>query len=155
MNEPNVPKYSQHISQVCLRLKMTACSRKDALALSMSFMPNQAAMAAAKVSHTQMKPAFCSHTCRVTSPFTQVCGSPPRNSGKVITSGTTNCTAETPRLPSPAFRPSAVPFCALGKKKLMLAMLEEKLPPPKPQSRARGRDRKSTRLNSSHHSNSY
>ena len=53
-----------------------------------------------------------------------------------MTSGTTNCMVETPRLPSPAFRPSAVPFCSLGKKKLMFDMLEAKLPPPKPQRSA-------------------
>src|SRR5574337_1295699 len=53
-----------------------------------------------------------------------------------ITSGTMNCTAETPRLPSPAFRPSAEPLRSFGKKKLMLAMLELKLPPPKPHSAA-------------------
>ena len=33
MNEPNVPRYSQHISQLCLRLKMTAWSVNEALAL--------------------------------------------------------------------------------------------------------------------------
>ena len=54
----------------------------------------------------------------------------------VITSGTTSWTALTPRLPRPALRPSARPFCALGKKKLMFAIEEAKLPPPKPQSSA-------------------
>jgi hypothetical protein len=54
----------------------------------------------------------------------------------VMTSGTTNCMVETPRFPSPALSPSAVPFWSLGKKKLMLAMLEAKLPPPKPQKSA-------------------
>jgi hypothetical protein len=49
-----------------------------------------------------------------------------------ITSGTMNCTAETPRLPSPAFSPSAEPLHSFGKKKLMFAMLELKLPPPRP-----------------------
>jgi len=54
-----------------------------------------------------------------------------------MTSGTMNCTEDTPRLPSPAFRPSAEPFRSFGKKKLMLAIDEEKLPPPKPQNTAR------------------
>ena len=42
----------------------------------------------------------------------------------------------TPRLPAPAFQPSAVPCIRFGKKKLMLAMLAEKLPPPRPHSSA-------------------
>ena len=54
-----------------------------------------------------------------------------------ITTGTTNCTSDTPRLPIPAFSPVARPFFSLGKKKLMLAMLELKLPPPRPHSSAR------------------
>src|SRR3546814_7486117 len=36
----------------------------------------------------------------------------------------------------PAFMPVAKPFFSLGKKKLMLAMLELKLPPPKPHNSA-------------------
>ncbi|MNR50492.1 hypothetical protein D3C85_1700160 [compost metagenome] len=88
---------------------------------------------------THTKPAFCSHICLVASPLTQVCGSPPKlpNRPMVITIGTTNCTSDTPRLPRPAFMPSAVPFSAFGKKKLMLDIEELKLPPPKPHSSAR------------------
>ena len=65
--------------------------------------------------------------------------SPPKmpNTPAVITSGLRNWTTDTPRLPSPAFTPSAEPLRSFGKKKLMLAMLELKLPPPKPHSRAR------------------
>ena len=115
---------------------MTACSRNEAFALAMSFMPNHAASADAAMKGTQKKPAFCSHICLVCSPFTQACGSPaiePRTP-IVITSGTTNCTTDTPRLPRPAFSPSAVPCCAFGKKKLMFDIDEAKFPPPKPQS---------------------
>ena len=68
---------------------------------------------------TQMKPAFCSHS-RVAPPASlATCGSPPSqpNTPAVITSGTTNCTTLTPRLPSPALSASALPFSALGKKK--------------------------------------
>ena len=50
--------------------------------------------------------------------------------------GTTACITPTPRLPKPAFQPSAVPCIRLGKKKLILAMLAEKLPPPNPHSSA-------------------
>ncbi|MNW17900.1 hypothetical protein D3C71_2172510 [compost metagenome] len=66
-------------------------------------------------------------------------GSPPRapKTPAVITSGTRNCMALTPRLPSPALRPMALPLALFGKKKEMFAMLEEKLPPPRPHSRAR------------------
>jgi hypothetical protein len=119
-------------------LKITACSAKEAFAAAISFMPNQAAMVAATMNGTQMKPAFCSHICFVSPPFTHSCESPPSapNTPIVITRGTTNCMTETPRLPKPAFMPRAIPFCDFGKKKLMFAILEAKLPPPNPQRRA-------------------
>ena len=43
-----------------------------------------------------------------------------------------NCTDDTPRVPSPALRPSAVPCSRLGKKVLMLDIELAKLPPPTP-----------------------
>ena len=116
INEPNVPKYRIHIIQLCLRRKIIACSLKLALALAKSFMPNQAASVDNRIKGTQIKPAFCSHICLLTSPFTQVCASPPNapNTPAVITKGTINCTTDTPKLPKPAFKPKAVPFSALG-----------------------------------------
>ena len=104
--------------------------------LAMSFMPNQAAKAEATMNGTQMKPAFCSQSSLFV--FTTCCGAPPMkpNTPTVMTSGTTNCTTETPRLPRPAFSARALPFSAFGKKKEMLAMEEAKLPPPKPHSSA-------------------
>src|SRR5512132_2256183 len=57
----------------------------------------------------------------------------------VIMMGARNCIDDTPRLPRPALRPSADPLRSFGKKKLMLAIDEEKLPPPKPQRSARTR----------------
>ena len=124
------------MSQLCLRRKTTACSRKEAFALAMSSMPSQAASVDATTNGTQTNPAFCSQ--RSSPVFATVCGAPPRppKTPAVMTSGTTNCIADTPRLPSPALRPSAVPFCSFGKKKLMLAMLDAKFPPPKPHSSA-------------------
>ena len=104
----------------------------------MSFMPNQAASEASAIGSTQMKPAFCSQIL-VAAPLTMACcGSPPSapNMPAEIATGTANCTSDTPRLPMPAFRPVASPSF-LGKKKLMLAMLELKLPPPRPHSSAR------------------
>ena len=69
-------------------------------------------------------------------------GSPPSqpNTPAVMTSGTTNCTTLTPRLPSPALSASALPFSAFGKKKEMFAIEEAKLPPPKPHSSASARN---------------
>src|SRR4030067_1511455 len=138
MKEPKVPRYSQLMTQLCLRLKITAWSENEALAVARSFMPNHAAIAQTAMNGIHTSPAFCSHICLTSAPRAQVCGSPPSapNTPAVITTGTMNCASDTPRLPSPAFSPSAVPFCALGKKKLMLAMLEAKLPPPKPHSSA-------------------
>ncbi|MCY1232876.1 hypothetical protein D9M72_453910 [compost metagenome] len=138
MNEPKVPTYSQHISQLCLRLKITACSANEALASAMSCMPNHAASADTTMNGTQMKPAFCSQRLCVAPSAWYCCGSPPSapNTASDTTSGVTNCTTDTPRLPMPAFSPVARPFFALGKKKLILAIDELKLAPPSPHSSA-------------------
>ena len=48
--------------------------------------------------------------------------------------GETSCITLTPRLPSPPLIPNALPCLALGKKKLILPILEAKLAPAKPQS---------------------
>ena len=50
--------------------------------------------------------------------------------------GVTNCARLTPKLPIPAWMPSAVPCSFLGKKNRVLGMNEEKSPPPKPASSA-------------------
>src|SRR3990172_11993146 len=50
----------------------------------------------------------------------------------VITSGIRTCMVVTPKLPRPAFRPSAVPCRRLGKKVLILDIELAKLPPPTP-----------------------
>jgi len=107
----------------------------------MSFIPNQASAEEIRMKGTQMKPAFWIHSGW---PSTTGCGSPPMapNTPAVMTIGTTNCITETPALPRPAFSASALPFCRLGKKKLILAMDEAKLPPPKPHSRASTRKMK-------------
>ena len=104
----------------------------------MSFMPNQAASEASTIQGTQMKAAFWVQTCTVWPFLTMVWASPPKmpKTPAVTTSGLRNCTTDTPRLPRPAFTPSAEPLRSFGKKKLMLAMLELKLPPPKPHSSA-------------------
>ena len=87
---------------------------------------------------THTNPAFCSQIVFSTPSFTYTCPSPPRPPSKapVTTTGTTNCTSDTPRLPMPALSPVASPFFDFGKKKLILAMLELKLPPPRPHNSA-------------------
>src|SRR6185369_3564767 len=138
MKEPKVPRYSRHISQLCLRRKIVACVANDALASAMSFMPTHAASEAKIIQGTQMKAAFCVQTCTVWPFLMMFWASPPNtpNTPAVTTSGLRNCTTDTPRLPRPAFTPSAEPLRSFGKKKLMLDMLELKLPPPKPHSNA-------------------
>ena len=64
-----------------------------------------AASALAAMNGTQTKPAFCSQT----GPWAVACGEPP-SAPKMpapMTSGTANCTIDTPRWPRPAFMPSA------------------------------------------------
>ncbi|MNV12722.1 hypothetical protein D3C71_1033340 [compost metagenome] len=106
--------YNQHISQLCLRRKITACSANEDRALVRSFMPNQAATAQIAMAGTQMKPAFCRYSGA--PPSTTGCGAPPRapNTPTVITSGITAWATDTPTLPRPAFRPSARPCFCLG-----------------------------------------
>ena len=87
--------------------------RGESKTIALLFDPgDHAAMLVAIINGTQIKPAFCSQIDLLTAPLTQTCGSPPRepNTEAAITSGTTNCTVLTPRLPKPAFRPKAVPF---------------------------------------------
>jgi hypothetical protein len=128
--------------QVCLRWKITACSENEALLEAMSFMPNQAAKALAMMNGTQMKPAFCSHSGVSAPPCWIMLASPPSapNTPTVITNGTTNWTTLTPRLPRPALSAKALPFSALGKKKVMFDIEEAKLPPPKPHNSASARN---------------
>lgn len=51
------------------------------------------------------------------------------------TRGATSCITLTPMFPRPPLMPSAPPCFCFGKKKLMLAILEAKFAPAKPQSR--------------------
>ncbi|MNV64966.1 hypothetical protein D3C71_1576330 [compost metagenome] len=96
-------------------------------------MPNQAASVPTNKNGTQIQAAFSNHS---ELPSGCCCAVPP-NAPKTatdMTSGATNCITLTPRLPNPPFRPKAPPCLALGKKKLILAMLEAKLAPAKPHS---------------------
>ncbi len=90
----------------------------------------------------QAKPAFCTQVGVPAAifpkiqplSFTSVIGSPPKvpNRPTVITSGITICIVVTPKLPTPAFRPSAVPCSRFGKKVLMFDIELAKFPPPTP-----------------------
>ena len=51
--------------------------------------------------------------------------------------GVTNWTSETPKLPTPACTPSAVPCMRRGKKYDVLGMKPEKAPPPIPDMKDR------------------
>ena len=107
----------------------------EAFELAISFMPKNAAMVASSRRGAQIQAAFASHIVEPSS-----CGTPctPRkvNIGRKMTSGATSCITLTPRLPSPPLMPSALPCLDFGKKKLMLPMLDAKLAPANPQSRA-------------------
>src|SRR3546814_18578163 len=90
---------------------------------------------------TQMNAAFCTQISMAGPPVPDnatVRGEPPRgpNMPMVITSGVRNWTEDTPRLPRPELRPRPDPLRSLGKKKLMLDLAAEKLPPPSPHRRA-------------------
>ncbi len=97
----------------------------------MSFIPMPAATVAISSSGTQIHAALASD-----SNDPSACGTPctPRKvkMGRKITSGAINCITLTPRLPRPPLMPSALPCFALGKKKLILPMLEAKLAPANP-----------------------
>ncbi len=54
----------------------------------------------------------------------------------VISHGVSSCTSETPKLPMPAWRPSAVPCRRLGKKYEVEGMNPENAPPPMPERNA-------------------
>ncbi len=132
MKEPNVPMYSTAISQVWGRRATTSWERSEALATVRLSMKNQAQTAESRISGTQSRAAFCRYI-----------GSPPALPAwaapitpMASTSGTNSCAAATPRLPPAALRPSARPLRLSGKKKEMFAMLEEKLPPPRPANAA-------------------
>src|SRR3546814_20733342 len=66
INDPNVPRYSKHMVQVCPRLKMTACWANDALAPAMSCMAAHAINDNIPMHGTQLNATFSttlSHDC--------------------------------------------------------------------------------------------
>ncbi len=109
-------------------------------------MPNQPMMASGTSNSIHTQPAFWIQVSEpagirpisVPLSLTRAMGSPPiaPNMPAVITSGMTICMVVTPKLPSPAFKPSASPCWLLGKNPLILLMEQAKLPPPIPESNA-------------------
>jgi hypothetical protein len=105
-------------------------------------MPHQHSTESGTSDSTQAKPAFCTQVGVPAAilpkiqplSLTSTIGSPPKapNRPTVITSGMTICIVVTPKLPRPAFSPSAVPCSRFGKKVLMLDIELAKLPPPTP-----------------------
>ena len=79
---------------------------------------NHAQAAPMRISGIQMNAAFWYHTCVLGLPATFIACEPPRNPiiEKPMSHGVSSCTRETPRLPMPACRPSAVPCMRRGKK---------------------------------------
>ena len=69
MKEPKVPRYNQHISQLCLRRKITAWSENEAFASAMSFMPSHAAIEQIAMNGTQTKAAFCAQISTIFPPL--------------------------------------------------------------------------------------
>ena len=82
----------------------------------------------------QKNAAFWYHTVTSGLPATFICCEPPRNprNPRPISHGVSSCTSETPKLPMPAWTPSAVPAMRLGKKYDVDGMKPEKAPPPMP-----------------------
>src|SRR3990167_2503996 len=85
MKEPKVPRYSKHISQLCLLRKMAACAAKEAWASAMSFMKNHAANDATTIHGTHTKAAFCAQTSAgLPALLTMCCDSPPSTPNRPI-----------------------------------------------------------------------
>src|SRR6218665_2358775 len=109
-------------------------------------MPNQHSKDSGSRDSTQAKPAFW---IQVGVPaailpklqplsLSKDLDSPPSapNRPTVITSGITICMVVTPKLPSQAFSPNAVPCRRLGKNVEILDIDEAKFPPPRPDHKA-------------------
>src|SRR5262249_34043668 len=110
------------------------------------FMPNQHSSDSGTSDSSHVKPAFWIQVCVPAGilpkiqplSFMSVIGAPARlpRMPTVITSGITICIVVTPKFPSPALMPSAVPCRRFGKNVLMLDIELAKLPPPTPHHNA-------------------
>ena len=110
------------------------------------FMPKKQMTDSGTSDNSQANPAFCIQVGVPATIFpkiqplslTRTADSPPKLPKRltVMTSGMTICMVVTPKLPRPAFRPSAVPCSRLGKKVLMFDIELAKFPPPTPHHKA-------------------
>ena len=132
MNEPKVPG-TEDTSASCACGGKWPLGRKEALASAMSFMPNQAARDASAIHGTQMKAAFCVHTPQdgvaVLHNGLRFAAKDAENAGSDHQRAQ-NCTTDTPQVAQAGIHAQRRTLALLGKKKLMLAMLELKLPRP-------------------------
>ena len=110
------------------------------------FIPNHAAATSGNKIAAQRKPAFWINVGVPAKIFPRIQPlslvstiEPPAaapNKPTVITSGIKICIVVIPKLPSPAFRPNAVPCLCLGKKLVIFDIEQAKLPPPMPDRNA-------------------
>ena len=99
---------------------------------------NQAHTAMATSRGTHMNAAFWYQTERVAPLSCSVWAAPSQPTiAKPISQGVKSWTNETPKLPIPACRPSAVPCNRFGKKYEVDGMKPENAPPPMPARKAR------------------
>ncbi len=119
-------------------LKMSNCWRMLALTgTDLSIV--QASTAPTTISGIHTNAAFWYQTSSDGLPATVSSWLPPRKAKKetAMRYGVSSCTRETPKLPSPAWMPRAVPCLRRGKKYDVLGMKPENAPPPIPASKAR------------------
>ncbi len=115
-NVPKVRTYSSVISHVCLLPKMSSWSFTPRALTGTDRSIVYAKTTPTITNGTQIHPAFWYQTC-FSMPLSGLTNSwdPPMRANPTI-HGVTNCTRLTPKLPMPAWIPSAVPCLALGKK---------------------------------------
>src|SRR3990172_9318715 len=130
-NEPKVITYVIVQNHVCLLWKISSCSLNEASTGTLRS-ENHARIPKRSSNGTYHSAAFCSQTWEDAPPLISVCDVP--IAAKPMIQGDANCARLTPKLPTPAWMPSAVPCNRLGKNTLVLGMCEEKSPPPNPAS---------------------
>jgi hypothetical protein len=120
---------------VVLALKITACSANEARAEAMSFMPNQAARRRSsderhpdEAGVLQPQPARHPRCLRLAADHAEHAGGDHQRHDELHDAD--------PEIAEAGIERQRVALLLLGKKKLMLAMDEAKLPPPKPHSSA-------------------
>src|SRR5690606_32573591 len=120
--------------KVCLSLKISSCSLNEAFTGTL-LRETQAQIPTANKGITYMNAAFSKN---IFFPVSATIWPPPIKE-KIETPmimGESNWTKLTPKFPTPAWIPNAVPKCLFGKYKEVEGMNEEKSPPPSPNKNA-------------------